>query len=280
MNRHKDFNKMIFTLVVLISLMLFSCSEEDPNAPAEQRPDIPPQSTFVMDFSEFPDTLAPALLGKVFSTDTLQRTNWGWAALNAGVWNIVLTITLAVPVAAFGEAFNHEPVQQPDNSWLWTYDLNIGGIVHTAKLFGSTVSEGNEWRMLVTKQGYYEDFEWYTGFSNFPRTSGTWALNKDPNDPNPFLFIEWNRNTQQNTADIKYTNIVPGDPANGSYIFYGKTNGDPYNRFYDIFGQEENRNINIEWNYENLFGRVMDELRFGDQDWHCWNEQLFNIDCQ
>ena len=97
---------------------------------------------------------------------------------------------------------------------------------------------------------------------------------------NPFLSIEWNRNVEQNTADIKYTNIMPGDAASGSYISYGKTNDDPYNRFYDIFGQQENRNINIEWNYENLFGRIKDSLHFGDPDWHCWNEQLFNIDCQ
>jgi len=280
MNQNIDISKKFFILVLFVSSIFFSCSDDEPNAPTGQAPTIPPQTTFIMDFSDFPDTTSPAAFAKLLSPDTLQRTNWGWAALNVGVWNIVLTITLVVPVAAFAEAFNHEPIQQPDESWLWTYDVTIGSIVHTAKLFGKSISDGVEWRMLLTKQGFYEDFEWYTGFSNLPLTEGTWTLNKDPNDPNPFLFIEWNRNPQQNTADIKYTNIVPGDPANGSYIYYGKTNGDPYNRFYDIFGQEENRAINIEWNYENLIGRVMDPLHFGDPDWHCWNEQLFNIDCQ
>ena len=280
MNQNIDISKKFFILVLFVSSIFFSCSDDEPNAPTGQAPTIPPQTTFIMDFSDFPDTTSPAAFAKLLSPDTLQRTNWGWAALNVGVWNIVLTITLVVPVAAFAEAFNHEPIQQPDESWLWTYDVTIGSIVHTAKLFGKSISDGVEWRMLLTKQGFYEDFEWYTGFSNLPLTEGTWTLNKDPNDPNPFLFIEWNRNPQQNTADIKYTNIIPGDPANGSYIYYGKTNGDPYNRFYDIFGQEENRAINIEWNYENLIGRVMDPLHFGDPDWHCWNEQLFNIDCQ
>ena len=280
MVRNKYFSKMIFILVVFTSIIFFSCSNEEPITPAEQSPDIPPQSTFIMDFSEFPDTTSPVLFGKIHSPDTLQRTNWRWAASHISFWNTILTITLAVPVAAFAEAFNHQPVQQPDGSWLWSYSVFVGGAVHTAKLYGKAVGNGVEWRMLLTKQGFYEDFEWYTGFSNLPLTEGNWTLNKDPNDPVPFLYIGWHRDAQQNTADIKYTNIVPQAPANGSYIFYGKTNDDLYNRFYDLFGQEENRIIDIEWNYENLFGRVMDPLHFGDPDWHCWNEQLFNIDCQ
>ncbi len=280
MKRKSNFGKMSFILVLLISFIFFSCSNEELNTPEEESPDIPPQSTFIMDFSEFPDTSSPVLLEKILSPDTLQRTNWRWAAFNVGVWNTVLTITLAVPAAAFVEAFNHEPVQQPDGSWLWSYDVTVGSIVHTAKLFGKLVSNGVEWRMLLTKQGFYEDFEWYRGFSNLTLTEGNWTLNKDPNDPVPFLYITWHRNVQQNTADIRYTNIVPQAPANGSYIFYSKTNDFPYNRFYNIFGQEETRNIDMEWNYENLFGRVMDPLYFGDPDWHCWNEQLFNIDCQ
>jgi hypothetical protein len=239
MKRMKNISWLFLINALIIVLIISSCSNEEPNAPTGDSPDIPPQSTFIMDFSEFPDTASPISLGKILSPDTLQRTNWGWAAFHVGFWNTLLTITLAVPVAAFAEAFNHEPVQQPDGSWLWSYSVPVGSIIHTAKLYGKTVADGVEWRMLLTKQGFYEDFEWYTGFSNLPLTEGNWTLNKDPNDPDPFLFIEWNRNAQQNTADIKYTNIVPGDPANGSYIFYGKTNDEPYNRFYDIFGQKD-----------------------------------------
>jgi len=231
MKRKKDQNKIIFILVDLISFIFFSCSNDDPNSPADQSPDIPPQSTFIMDFKSFPDTTSPLLLGKILSPDTLQRTNWKCAAFHVGFWNTILTITLAVPVAAFAEAFNHQPVQQPDGSWLWSYDVTLGGIVHTAKLFGTSVTNGVEWRMLLTKQGFYEDFEWYTGFSNLPLTEGSWTLNKDPNEPVPFIYISWHRDPQQSTADIKYNNIIPQHPANGSYIFYGITNDDPYNRF-------------------------------------------------
>jgi len=94
------------------------------------------------------------------------------------------------PVAAFVESFNHQPVQQLDGSWLWSYDVTVGRVVHTAKLFGQTVSEGFAWRMSLSKQDFYTDFEWFTGLSNLPATEGTWTLNQDPNNPNPFLSIE------------------------------------------------------------------------------------------
>ena len=103
------------------------------------------------------------------------------------------------------------------------------------------------WRMLLSKQGFYTDFEWFTGLSNLPATEGTWTLNQDPNNPNPFLLIEWNRNIQDNTADIDYTNIKPASAANGSYIHYGITNEVQYNAFYDIFSQSQNNHTDIEW---------------------------------
>lgn len=269
--------ELVFVLLTTL-ILTFACSEDEVNNPQAQAPDIPPQSTFVMDFDAFPDTGTPEPFNKI-QADTILRGNWGFAAANVAVWNFLLTVTLAVPVASFAEAFNHQPVQQPDGSWLWTYDVVVSRITHTAKLYGISVTGGIEWRMLLTKDGFYEDFEWYTGFSNLPLTEGTWTLNKDPDNPAPFIFIEWDRNAQENTANIKYTNITPGVPESGSYIFYGITNDLPYNAFYDIFGQQQNNLIEIEWNRDLHNGRVRNEAHFGNTDWHCWDELLFDVDC-
>ena len=261
--------------VVGIIALLISCEDDKTTNPQEQTPTIPPPSTMIIDFSEFPDTSS----GDGLQNLVVSRNNWGWAALNVSVWNSVLTLTLAVPVAAFLESFNHQPVQQPDRSWLWQYTLNVEGGSYTAKLYGKTVTEGVEWRMLLSRAGVYTDFEWFKGFSNLPATEGTWTLNKDPNLPSPFLYIEWHRNTQEGTADVKYTNINPVGSGNGSYIFYGKTNEIPYNRFYQIFDATENRTIDIKWNYEQLFGRVKDPIHFEDELWHCWDQTLNDIVC-
>ena len=60
------FIKMISIFVVIGTILfLISCSDDEPTNPQDQSPTIPPQSTMVMDFSEFPDTSSPAVLQKV-----------------------------------------------------------------------------------------------------------------------------------------------------------------------------------------------------------------------
>jgi len=37
--------------------------------------------------------------------------------------------------------------------------------------------------------------------------------------------------------------------------------------------------IDIKWNYEQRFGRVMDAIYFEDTNWHCWDDKLDDIVC-
>ena len=256
-------------------VLIVSCENDNSTNPQDQIPTIPPQSTMIIDFSEFPDTTT----GDELQNVSFSRTNWEWAAWNVSYWNVMLFQTLAIPVAAFVESFNHQPVQQSDGSWLWQYSISVGGATFTAKLYGKTVNEGIEWRMLLTQEGLFDDFEWFTGFSNLPATEGTWTLNHEPNQATALLDIEWYRNTTEGTASVKYIRVAPGLEENGSYIFYGKTNEIPHNRFYQIFGAAENRLIDTKWNYESLFGRVKDSMYFRDEYWHCWDDKLNDTSC-
>lgn len=270
------FIKIFPILLAIVAVgLIVSCEDENSLNPGNQAPTIPPQSSMIINFDDFPDTSSLSKLD--FSQ--LTNRNWGWAAHNIVFWNSVLTLTLAIPVAAFVESFNHQPVKQPDGSWLWQYSVTQQEPIYTAKLYGKTVAEGVEWKMLITKEGEYTDFEWFTGFSNLPLTEGTWTLNKDPNSPSPFLFIEWHRNVQEETANVKYSLITPTSPADSSFIFYGKTNEVLFNRFYQIYNAENNNLIDINWNYEQYFGRVKDAIYFEDENWHCWDEKLDDQDC-
>lgn len=264
---------ILFVLAIIV--LIVSCEDDKTTNPQDQAPTIPPQSSMVINFEEFPDTAS----GSTPENRILSKRNWGWAAYNVSVWNSVLTLNLAIPVAAFAEAFNHQPIKQTDGSWLWQYSVSVGEVLFTAKLFGKAVNEGVEWKMLLTKQGAYTDFEWFTGFSNTTSTEGTWTLNKDPNTPNPFLYIEWKRNPQEGTADVKYSLISPTTPADGSYIFYGKTNEVPLNRFYLIYNAENTNLIEINWNYELHFGRIKDAIYFEDTNWQCWDDRLDDTNC-
>jgi hypothetical protein len=258
-----------------VILIIGSCGDEKTTNPQDQSPVIPPQFSMIMDFSDFPDTIS----GDESNYHILTKRNWGWAASNVAVWNSVLTLTLAIPTAAFVEAFNHQPVKQSDGSWLWQYQVTNQEPIYTAKLFGTTKSDSIEWRMLLSKEGDYIDFEWFTGVSNISGTEGNWTLNKEPNSPVPFLFIEWHYNKQEESAYVKYTKLTPTLPGNQSYIFYSKSNEIPYNRFYQIYSAEENRTVDIKWNYEMKFGRVMDPIHFGTPNWQCWDEKLEDTNC-
>ena len=273
---------------------MFACSEDEPTEPElPEAPQIPPLSTFLMDFDDFigqglvhvtPEYTVVTLPDSGgFLKTTLSKDNWGWAAFHVGVWNVIITVGLAVPVAAFAESFNHEPQQPADGSWRWSYEVTVSDDEYTAELRGEIDNFGTEWEMYISKYEdtvvVFEDFLWYFGEADLFLTEGTWTLNKDPEDPTPFVGIEWHRNLGDDPADIKYTNIVPDGPENGGYIFYGTTTDTTYDAFYHIYNKGYDNLTEIEWNRTTKDGQVKDPHHYGDQEWHCWDGDREDIEC-
>lgn len=256
-------------LIIAVILMLASgCKKEDKPAPA-----IPPQSSFVMDFSDFSnpdDTLG--------SREITTYHNWGYSYANVVIWQTLLNVSLAVPVASFVESFNHEAVYHPDqDNWTWSYNVTVGLVVYEAQLTGYLQSDSVVWEMRVTKGTDFADFLWYYGKSALNETGGFWILQENPLNPNVLLQIDWHKYAD-GTKDISYTNIRPGAPENGSYIFYGTALTD-FDRFYQIYGKSADNLTEIEWSSVNKNGHVKDPHHFGDDVWHCWNEVLVDIVC-
>jgi len=97
-------------LALAFAVIISGCKkDEEKTAPA-----IPPASTFTMDFSGFSN---PGDTNS--SREVTTYHNWGYAYLNVISWNTLITVGLAVPVAAFNESFNHQAVYHPDNN-NWT----------------------------------------------------------------------------------------------------------------------------------------------------------------
>lgn len=266
----KNIKTSLYFLPLLLIFTMLACSDENPVP--QPAPDIPLKSTMVMDFDDF---TGQDTTGK----STVSYQHWGRAAAHVWVWNTAITINLVVPVASFHEAFNHEAVYDPGTeTWTWSYNFWAAGAIHLAKLQAQLISEGVEWKMFISKTNAFTDFLWYSGVSNIDYTSGYWELKSNPQDPTDFLLIEWNRNPQNETADIKYTNVIPEGDGNGSYIFYG-TDVNPANAFYNLYGSQEDNLVNIEWDRDNKDGRIKDEVFFGDTDWRCWDTDLLDADC-
>jgi hypothetical protein len=273
--------------------------EQTTEPATEKPPEIPPLSTFIIDFDDFlsPEPSSSGLEGSEQSWQYLayspqvsdlfadnlyapdEQKNWGFAALNAGFWNIVLFVGLVVPVAAFIESFEHTPEQQPDYTWIWSYEVSVDDDIYTAELHGRFIDSGVRWEMYVSKDGEYDNFQWYYGESNLPATEGFWILKKNASDPTELLRIDWHRAITDGSSDSKYTNIVPGGPENGGYILHKVTNESPYDRSYEIYNKGKDNTTNIEWNSSTMEGRVKDSAHFGNGDWHCWDFDLQDIEC-
>ncbi len=286
---------IVCCLLILALLATFVAGCKSPETTTA--PTIPPASSLVIDFNNFysgdsvtptSGSAAPLVQQASFTSGSGDsyssapyaigtKQNWGFAALNVGVWSVIIVVGLAVPVAAFVESFNHVPQQQTDYSWIWSYNVTVGLVVYTAELHGKFINNGVRWEMYISKQGEYTDFQWYYGESNLPATEGFWILKNKPSDPTDLIRIDWERDLAGGTHDIKYTNIVPGGPENGGYIQHGVTAAEPFDRFFDLFNKGQNNHTDIEWSSTTKEGRVKDANHFGDNEWHYWDSNHIDV---
>ena len=264
----------VVCLGLFFAMIATACDEV--TAPEGDPPEIPPMTSFVIDFSDFTDGADAA--ASVGQTAPAAGTYWIRSAVVVSVWNLILTGTLAPPVAAFVASFNHQP-EWSDGAWTWSYGFTALGVQHSAQLEARLITDGVQWDMYITRDGSFTDFHWYTGVSHVSGTSGTWSLNKSPDDPTPFIAIVWNRAASGDTYDTKYTNVVAGAAENGSYITYGVTADTLYDGFYDLYGAQSSNLTEIEWNRTTKAGRTKDPAHFGDSDWRCWDANLDNTTC-
>ena len=254
----KNFRKHT-ALFLALTIMFLSCSEQeiDPGT----APDMPESSTMEMDFSNFQENSGGRLA---------EAYNWGTAVTAVGIWNTVLTVTLALPVASFKAAASKTPTFDHDrNVWVWSFDHNVLGRTYSFELLGKKVDGSIEWQMYASEENGFQNALWYTGTSALDGSEGQWILNKNGNNPSEFLQIDWSKESDE-IAGIKYTNIE--DPAN-PYIEYGKSDNADFNRYYNVVGSDNS--LRIEWNKENGNGR----LKIGDESYQCWDTAFQDIEC-
>lgn len=267
----------LFALLFAATFIVQSCQKDanDPYA-GKEAPQLPAPATFVMPMDK---------TFEEFTEDDLydrSATNWVHAAANVLVWNTILTANLVVPVLAFHESFNHPAVYQGYGVWLWEYSVSDNSGTYHAKLYGELLAtEEVKWDMYVSKVGGFTDVHWYTGITAWDQSYATWTLNFNPINPQPFIGIQYQADNGNGVASIRYTNIIPGNAGNGGYIEYreGAYNGGDFDRAYDVFKIEIDNLLEINWNNADHHGRVKDQEKFGDTDWHCWDTALQDTQC-
>ena len=281
--------KKIFWSFIILSLgvMLFNgCSKDNSNSTP---PDLPPLASMQSNFSSFgTQKSATSDIPYKAAVDT-SSLNFAYAALNVGFWNLMIGVTLAVPVTAFRYSFSNKPTFIGNSTWQWSYNYNVLGGTYKARLTGEVKSKTVQWNMYIAKDGVgaFSELKWFDGSSNLDGSGGQWMLYYSVAHPDPFLQINWER-TGDSVSYAKYTVVREKqddgsvNPAIGSYIEAAYQTGD-YNAYYNIHAYNANTasfdDVNIEWSTDQYFGHVKSENFYQDADWHCWDGTGKDIVC-
>ena len=280
MNVKKSLYLMMLSLIILST----SCTDSTNEGLA---PELPPLGSMVIDFDDFSHAHARPANDK--STSIAILDNWGYSQLVVGVWNTALITTLAVPVASFRSAFNHQAEYLGGTKWQWTYTVDGFTSQYTARLTGELSGSQVQWEMYIEKSGIdaFDEILWFSGVSQTDTKSGYWILNHSAAYPENMLRIDWAVEGEE-IGNIKYTyvrelnNDRATDKFKDSYIIYGLQTGD-MDAFYDVhafdFILDDFVDVDIEWSRTTYNGQVMAPYYFENNQWHCWDTNGDNIDC-
>lgn len=262
---------MGMTIAVSMLLVAVSCDKE----PVENRPELPPVESLVMDFSAFDQQP-----GGVKSSEVTYE-NFLHAYLSVVFWNVASTATLAVPVAAYTHALNQDPVYLGDNTWEWSFGFTLQEVSYKATLTGARMNnEEFSMEMVISVAGSPEQsLKWFDGVVRFDHTHASWNLYGEGGIK--LLEAAWNKDFETEAADLTYTYVEPDQEETGSSISYARDPGTVYDASYSI--SLSGGEILINWNTTTLEGRVKDSSGFGDSEWHCWDSKtngLADIACE
>jgi hypothetical protein len=243
-----------------------------------------------MDFSNFATESKSAINQNTVKGLTAgEKTHWALASGVAGVWNLILAVNLAVPVASFEAVVDKTPVYLDNKKWEWVHNFNVIGGTYKARLTGQIGSDEVKWEMYVSKEGAgaFAELLWFEGTSKLDGKNGQWILNHSQAFPEPMLQIDWKVEGEK-VGNIKYTYIREqkddrtADLFKDSYIEYGLTSN-PLNAFYTVHQNTGIANafndVFIEWNTTDHNGHIKAHYYFQDDLWHCWNGVGDNIIC-
>jgi hypothetical protein len=252
-------------LVLALGLMMtFTACESDP-----EPMDLPPAESFVIDLSQFPSNTTKSAEASI--------GNWHYSSLLVLGWNVVIAVNMAIPVAAYAEAFNHIPVYIGDKSWDWSYTVPVGDTTYEATLIGTHLDkETFSMVMTLSQLGGFQDFKWFEGEVKYDHSEAEWTIIHSPLEPTEYLNVYFQQDNTQ-ASSIRYTVTDPQNEIYNAYIEFGFDPAYELDAYYTIY-RSENPTY-MEWNTTTHAGHVMDLAYFNDDEWHCWDTQLQDVDC-
>lgn len=244
-------------VLAALVLMVGSCE----NQQVDEQPKLPPVENMMMDFSDFSEE--PARTKSTFVT----YHNFLYSYVSVGFWNVAVSLTSALPVAAYGHALQQTPEYLGDNTWEWSFDFQWNSLSYSAILTAQRISNEEFSVEMVISTATDVGIRWFDGVIRYDHTSADWTFYKD--GITSVLEVEWNKDFESDAADLTYTYTAPDMAETGSYVKWEHIPEAVYDAAYTI--SMAAGLTNIEWNTTTIEGRVMAPAHFGDEAWHCWD---------
>lgn len=256
--------------LMILSFGLFITISSCEKAPEPM--ELPPMKSLVIDWDLFPTTSKKSI------NEDLSIVNWFYSAASIVVWNTVVAANIVIPTVAYGEAFQHEAVYQGNETWEWSYSKTINQRTIVARLVGSRIDNENfKMEMFLSETGNFPEFLWFEGVVRYDHTAANWTLIHSPQNPVAYLDISYKKDFETDSTGIRYTVIDPDNDLYNGYIDYGIDPDMDMDGHYTI--SRSDTITYIEWNTETNEGRVKDQRQYGDNDWHCWDTMLGDVEC-
>lgn len=260
----KYLNIRFLTAMILSLSIMFSVTSCEEKEPVEDRPDLPPIESLVMDFSNFVDEPA-GNKGAPLSINNVWYSYWTvWGA------NVIAGIVSVIPATAYTVALQQTPVYVGDYTWEWSFDFTLDK-EYTATLTGARLNNAEfsmEMKIALAATPNL-GVKWFDGVVRYDHTHAEWILYE--NGLQDVLEVEWNMNYETGMGDLTYTYTKPGEELTDSFIKAEHRPGEFFDAAYTISVPEGL--TNIEWNIETKEGHVKAPVHFGDNEWHCWDSQ-------
>ncbi|WP_200975131.1 hypothetical protein [Echinicola sp. 20G] len=262
-------------IFLAVLVLLGSCTKDDeqPNGQQSEKPTMPPESSMAPDMTMFDDQ------GSEGSRE-IAVGNWAYAAINVGVYSMILYSHLAVPVTAFKATVDVEAVyNESQELWVWEKGFQVEGkgsyeVRLTADVDGQEVA----WTGYISGEGV-NNFVWFTGTSKLNGEMGAWELYESPSSSSVWLSNSWEYDHEAAKGTTTFTVEKEGENK-GSSITYGVDGSMDMDRSVMINNVSSGDEIYVNWSKEGSYGRVMSEMHFDDELYHCWDASLQDTQCE
>jgi len=249
----------VILMAVTLLFIAVSCDKD----PKGEQPVLPSVESLFMSYADFDEQ--PVTKGALASHE-----NYIYAYSSVLFWHSPsITLTMALPIAAYGYALTQESEYVGDNTWKLSFDFQWDQISYIVTLTASR--ENNDEFSILMEVALAElpnlGVKWFDGMVRYNHTHATWTIYKEGTQA--VVEGEMNYDFEANAGNLKYTYVEPEKEETGSYILYAYDQEAVYDASYTV--SHSSGMTVIEWDTTTKEGHVKDEGHFQDADWHCWD---------